>query len=57
MINKTTITIKDAFCEASVTKEAPNLEDMLELIETVLRAHGFCFVGQLTIKNEEEDDK
>ena len=55
MENKTTITIKDAFTEASVARECPNLQDMLSLIEDCLRASGFKFKGTLTI--DEGDDE
>ena len=53
--NKTTIIIKDAFGEATITREAPNLEDMLSMIENCLRASGFNFKGSLTI--DEGDDE
>jgi hypothetical protein len=53
--NKTTITIKDAFGEAAITREDPNLEDMLSMIENCLRASGFSFKGNLTI--DEGDDE
>lgn len=50
--NKTTIIIKDAFGRASITREDPNLEDMLSMIENCLKASGFCFKGNLTIDEE-----
>jgi len=53
--NKTTIIIKDAFTKATITREAPNLEDMLSMIENCLRASGFNFKGSLTI--DEADDE
>ena len=56
MTNKTTITLKDNHSEITITKEVPNIEDMLDLLETALRAHGFRFEGRLTIKNEENDE-
>ena len=45
--NKTTIIIKDAFGEATITREAPNLEDMLSMIENCLRASGFKYKSSL----------
>lgn len=48
-----TLTIQDEHSEVSITRDVPNLEQMLELMEDALRAHGFCFKGQLII---EEND-
>ena len=48
----TTVIIKDGDGqELSITREANNLEEMLELWEDALRALGFQFNGKITIED------
>lgn len=46
----TTLTIKDSGQEISITREVPNLDDMLILMEDALLACGYELKGHLTIE-------
>lgn len=48
------VTIKTPYVETSTTKELYTLDELLEVIEYCIRASGFCFKGNLVIKEEDE---